>query len=82
MKTGNRDLLVLVKDEFMNQHEIETELEQLNSILYKLETVESFCKAHEIFDVARHKVIENRKKLVQIIHQPELKPFLFIYNKN
>jgi len=82
MKTTNRDLLVLVKDETMNQHQIELELEKLNSLLFHLETIDSFCIAHEFFDIIKHKVIDNRKKIVQMIHQPELKPFQFIYNKN
>lgn len=82
MKTGNRDLLVLVKDEFINQHQMQTELELLNAILFKLETVDTFCMAHEVFDVNRHKVIENRRKIEQIIRHTELKPFCFIINKN
>ncbi len=82
MKATNRDLLVLVKDESMNQYQIELELEKLNSLLFHLETVESFCTAHEVFDITKHKVVVNRKKLVNIIHQRELKPFQFVCNKN
>jgi hypothetical protein len=82
MKTSNRDLLVLVKDDSMNQHQIELELEQLNSLLFQLETVDSFCVAHEVFDVARHKVVSKRKKIEGVIHQPQLKPFQFVFNKN
>ena len=61
---------------------IELELEKLNSLLFQLETIDSFCIAHEIFDITKHKVVYNRKKIVQMIHQPELKPFQFICNKN
>jgi hypothetical protein len=82
MKPSNRDLLVLVKDDSMNQSQIELELEKLNSLLFQLETVDSFCTAHEIFDITKHKVVDNRKKIVRMIHQPELKPFQFICNKN
>jgi hypothetical protein len=82
MKATNRDLLVLVKDESMNQQQIEMELEKLNSILFQLETVEGFCTAHEVFDIAKHRIVTNRKKIVQVIHQPELKPFQFVCNKN
>jgi hypothetical protein len=82
MKATNRDLLVLVKDESMNQSQIELELEKLNSLLFHLETVESFCTAHEVFDITKHKVVVNRKKLVNIIHQREMKPFQFVCNKN
>jgi hypothetical protein len=82
MKTSNRDLLVLVKDESMNQHQIEFELEQLNSLLFRLETIDSFCVAHEVFDLTRHKLVHNRRKIENIIHSPQLKPFQFICNKN
>ena len=82
MKTSNRDLLVLVKDETMNQQEIEFELDQLNSLLFRLETIDNFCVAHEIFDVRKHQLIDKRKKIVQLIHHSELKPFQFIFNKN
>ena len=82
MKTSNRDLLVLVKDDSMNQRQIEMELEQLNSLLFRLETIDNFCVAHEVFDIARHKVIGKRKTIVKIAHQPQLKPFQFICNKN
>lgn len=82
MKTTNRDLLVLVKGESMDQNQIELELEKLNSLLFQLETVDSFCTAHEIFDIKKHKVVDKRKKVVQMIHQPSLKPFQFICNKN
>ena len=82
MKATNRDLLVLVKDESMNQYQIELELEKINSLLFQLETFDSFCTAHEVFDIKKHKIVDNRKKIMQVIHQPELKAFQFVCNKN
>ena len=82
MKTPNRDLLVLVKDEFPNQLSMEYELEQLNEILFRTETIENFCIASEVFDLNRYIVIEDRKRLVHIFSQQQLKPFQFICNKN
>lgn len=82
MKASNRDLLVLVKDEFLNQQEMELQVERLNSLLYQSETIDTFCIAHEIFDIGKHKIIDSRKKITQIIHQPVLKPFRFLFNKN
>ena len=49
MKMPNRDLLVLVKDEFRNQESMEVEVEQLNRLLMGFETIENFCTAHEPF---------------------------------
>jgi hypothetical protein len=82
MKTCNRDLLVLVKDEHMNEQLMEQELEQLNDLLFHFETIESFCIAHEIFDVNKHKVLCKKDSMQKIVRQKELRPFIFICNKN
>jgi len=82
MKTTNRDLLVLVKDEFLNQDAIENELEQLNRLLVSFETPDNFCAAHEVFDMNRYKIIYKAPVIQKIINQREVKPFVFICNKN
>jgi hypothetical protein len=82
MKTCNRDLLVLVKDEHMNEQLMEHELEQLNDLLFHFETIESFCIAHEVFDVNRHKILYKKDTMQKIVRQKELRPFIFICNKN
>jgi hypothetical protein len=82
MKACNRDLLVLVKDDNMNEKSMERELELLNELLFRFETVESFCAAHEIFDINRHKTLFKRDHIQRIIREKELKPFFFICNKN
>jgi hypothetical protein len=82
MKTPNRDLLVLVKDDRLDKEAIEFELEQLNQLLYVFETVDNFCVAHEVFDLNKYKIIHNAKKIRQVMKHKELKPFVFIFNKN
>jgi len=82
MKTPDRDLLVLVKDEYMNEKFMEQELEQLNEMLFHFETIEKFCVVHEIFDMNKYKVITKPNLMQQVIRQRELKPFQFICNKN
>lgn len=82
MKTPNRDLLVLVKDEDANEQSMEQELEQLNDLLFHYETMESFCIAHEVFDITRYKIVHKPDILQKIVRQKELKPFQFICNKN
>jgi hypothetical protein len=82
MKTCNRDLLVLVKDEHMNEQLMEQELEQLNELLFHFETIESFCIAHEVFDVNKHKILYKKDTMQKIVRQKELRPFIFICNKN
>ena len=82
MKACNRDLLVLVKDEYMNDRLMEQELEQLNDLLFHYETMESFCVAHEVFDLNKHKIIHRMAPMQKVIRQKELKAFQFICNKN
>jgi F0F1-type ATP synthase alpha subunit len=82
MKTPDRDLLVLVKDEYMNERFMEQELEQLNEMLFHYETIEKFCVVHEIFDMNKYKIISKPQLMQQVIRQKELKPFQFICNKN
>ena len=82
MKTPNRDLLVLVKDNHLDKEAIEFELEQLNQLLFVFETVDNFCVAHEVFDLNRYKIIYNSKIIRDVMSQKELKPFVFISNKN
>ena len=75
-------MLVLVKDEHMNEKSMERELEQLNNLLFHFETIETFCTAHEIFDINRHKTLHRLTSIQRIVRQKELKPFFFICNKN
>ena len=82
MKTPNRDLLVLVKDESFDKKSMENELEQLNRLLIHFETIENICVAHEVFDMNRYRIILKPQQVQKIIHHKEIKPFVFICNKN
>jgi hypothetical protein len=82
MKLSNRDLLVLVKDEYSSREAMEMELQQLNRLLIDFETIENFCAAHEVFDLNKYRVISRRIPLQKIITRKETKPFIFISNKN
>lgn len=82
MKTPNRDLLVLVKDEFLSEEAIENELERLNKLLLAFETMENYCLVHEVIDMNKYKVLCQARVIRQVIRQKELKPFVFIFNKN
>lgn len=82
MKTPNRDLLVLVKDEFDSEHSMEVELEKLNRLLFQFETLDTICVAHEIFDLNVGKIIEQPKQVRTVLNQKKLKPFQFACNKN
>jgi hypothetical protein len=82
MKNSNRDLLVLVKDAYTNNEAMQFELQQLNMLLVNFETLESFCIAHEVFDIQKYRVLSKKSQLQKIIEKETLKPFMFICNKN
>ena len=82
MKTPNRDLLVLVKDESFDKKSMENELEQLNRLLIRFETIENICTAPEIFDMNRYRILVKPVQVEKFVHQKEIKPFIFICNKN
>jgi hypothetical protein len=80
MKTPNRDLLVLLKNEFASQQAIEHEVECINHILIKAESLQQFCLAHEL--VERYRITSKPKRILRAIRFTELKPFRFLINKN
>ncbi|WP_205512945.1 hypothetical protein [Longitalea arenae] len=82
MKNSNRDLLVLVKDAYTNKEAMQYELQQLNTLLVNFETLESFCMAHEVFDIQKYRILTKRSQVKKIIEKESLKPFVFICNKN
>ena len=82
MKNSNRDLLVLVRDGYADQDAIQNELQQLNRMLIRFETTENFCIAHEVFDVNKYRVITSLSRLRKFIERDEIKPFVFVFNKN
>jgi len=82
MRASNRDLLVLVKDEFLSSHSMEEELERIHQLLVGFETPGNLCKPLEIFDMNRYKKVTSIKKIQRITSERQLKPFVFIINKN
>ena len=75
-----RDLLVLLKNEFMSQRAIDHEVECLNDVLHTAESDEGFCIAHELVD--RNRITDKPKKILKAIKFVELQPFRFLINKN
>lgn len=82
MRTPYHDLLVLTGDKTMNPHELEVQVRFLNALLYKVELLDVFCIANEVFDVNRCKIIRKQHLIQQIISSPALAPFVFISSKN
>jgi len=82
MKRPNRDLLVLMKDECLDEDAMQNELEQLNQLLMYFETADNICLSHEVFDMNRYKIIRKTEQVQKIITRHEVKAFVFVCNKN
>ncbi|MEY2918050.1 MAG: hypothetical protein RIS73_1764 [Bacteroidota bacterium] len=82
MNNSNRDLLVLFNQELMTPQAIEHEVEQLHEILFSVENINNIVTAHEVIDVNKYKIFNAPQQLRAIIHQRELKPFVFLNCKN
>jgi hypothetical protein len=82
MKNLRRDLLVLFNQELMSPQAIEHEVELLHELLYHAEHLDNLINAHEIIDLNKYKVSNKYKALRTALNQSELKPFVFLNNKN
>lgn len=82
MNKFNRDLLVLFKEELMNPQAIEHEVEMLHELLYCVEKMDNLIVAHEIINLNSYKILSDKKIIRETLRQSELKPFVFLNNKN
>ena len=76
----HRDILVLLKNEFMSNDALQQEVEMLNTLLAQAEAPESFCTAHELID--RNKITSRKNRILKETHYKTLRPFRFLINKN
>ncbi len=80
MKLPNRDMIVLLKDEHMSQQAINAAVDTLDTILRIVESDNRFCNVHEL--VSRNSITNKKAKILKAIRYTELKPFVFLLNKN
>lgn len=81
MNKFNRDLLVLFKEE-TNPQAIQNEVDQLHELLYCIETVAHLALAHEVININKRRISSRFSELFNVLNCPELKPFVFLNNKN
>ncbi len=82
MNKFNRDLLVLFKEELMNPQAIEHEVELLHELLYSVERIDNLIVAHEVINLNKYKIVSDKNVIRMTLRQNELKPFIFLNNKN
>ena len=82
MNKSNRDLLVLFKEDLMSPQSIEHEVELLHELLYGVERLENLVVAHEVINLNKYKIQSDFNTVRDAIRHKELKPFVFLNNKN
>ena len=82
MNKSNRDLLVLFKEDLMSPQAIEHEVELLHELLYAVEKIENLVIAHEVINLNNYKIQNQYHIIRNTIRRRELKPFIFLSNKN
>lgn len=82
MSRLKRDLILLRKEDQLDELNIEREVECLNYLLQMVETISSLSRAHELIDMNRYKIYQDTLTVSKALKQKEEKPFQFIINKN
>ena len=77
---NDRNLLVVIKSEFMSEQAIEQEVDCINAILMGVESSEQFCMVHEL--VNRNRITSKKEKILRESRYIRLRPFKFLINKN
>lgn len=82
MKRQNRDLLLLRKDDVLDEKSIEMEISALNELLQQVETTAALCIAYELIDINRFKILHDQLSISRVLKPNALKPFQFLVNRN
>ncbi|NCU02485.1 MAG: hypothetical protein GXC73_00735 [Chitinophagaceae bacterium] len=81
-RNKRRDLLVLLNEDHRSKEAIDHEVEWLHEVLYHVEELDNFCKAHELIDVNRYRIYDNPDRVRKAVLRQSVKAFEFISNKN
>lgn len=82
MNKSNRDLLVMFKQELMTPQALEHEVSLLHELLFTVERLDNFVKAHEIIDINKYKITSKSMAIKNFVRQNKEKAFVFLNNKN
>lgn len=82
MNNSNRDLLVLFKQELMTPQAIEQEVAWLHQLLFMVERLDNFVKAHELLNLKNFKITNKPVEIKKAIRRKKEQAFIFLNNKN
>jgi hypothetical protein len=80
MISPRRDIMVIVRNEFMSQRALESEIRKINSILFRTESSSQFCISHELVD--RNRITSKTNRILKLVRKTELGSFRFLICKN
>lgn len=83
METNSgRNLLVVVKDTRIAPAVLQAETEWLNKILNEVESANNLAFCCEVLNLNKYRVETRYETVRKAILQREVKPFVFLFNKN
>ena len=82
MNKSNRDLLVLIRQDFGNPEIQEKNMLQLHEMLFNTERLDNFVKAHELIDLNRYKILSGSFELKKWVRKKKNTAFVFLNNLN
>lgn len=82
MNYAGRDLLVLSSKISLTPQQLEKELQSLHELLQRVESSRQFYTANEIINLNNYRVIRQSRAIEQLMQQVDIRPFVFLRNKN
>lgn len=79
---GNRDLMVVLREANLAPELLQAETEWLNTILNRVEQPRNVAVCCELLNLNRYKIEKRPDKVYDAVVARNLKPFIFIFNKN
>jgi hypothetical protein len=80
MVSPRRNIMVIVRNEFMSQRALESEIRNINSVLFQAESLRQFCISHELVD--RNSITSKANRILKFFRKADLGPFRFLICKN
>lgn len=80
MVSPRRDIMVIIRNEFMSQRALESEIRNINSVLFQAESLRQFCISHELVD--RNRITSKENRILKFFSKADLGPFRFLICKN
>ncbi len=82
MNKSNRDLLVLIRQDFGNPDIQEKNMLQLHEMLFNTERLDNFVRSHELIDLNRYKILSGSFELKKWVRKKKNTAFVFLNNLN